>query len=162
MSSDAWQSPPLASEQVDLDAESRRLEAFSRYVPKFYFANGPLSAVSGDSLPLLAESLIWDVSADDFFAVLEKWCYQPEIVNPPVERAEISRDEAATSYKTVTRRLISKRRDKDNDLVERVLFSRSTNGKQRPGNILPKALGGCHSYAVLTTSATDSNLIPDI
>ncbi|KAJ1921321.1 tRNA(Ser) Um(44) 2'-O-methyltransferase [Mycoemilia scoparia] len=122
----------LASESVDLETETKRIEAFSLYSPTFSFPADAKEITSPTITVDVAETPIYDIKTKHFQSVLERWAFNAELIIPPVEKTDVVSDSIMPNpeaqphgvlpFRVIERRLIPKRKNKDPVLHERIQF----------------------------------------
>ncbi|KAG1139007.1 hypothetical protein G6F37_010019 [Rhizopus arrhizus] len=106
----------IEHDSIDLDPQS----LFSQFSPTLFF-DQPVR--TKDDWYILAEQTV-PVTIDAFWKTIERWTAEPELVIPPVEKAEIiSTTEAIDNkIKVILRELIPKRKSKDTNLMEEISY----------------------------------------
>ncbi|KAI9280050.1 hypothetical protein BY458DRAFT_531900 [Sporodiniella umbellata] len=101
-------------DKQDLDPQ----DLFSQFAPKLFF-NNPILANS--NWHILAEQSV-PVKVDSFWQTIERWTAEPELVIPPIEKAEIISITETEGKKVVLRELVPKRKSKDANLREEISY----------------------------------------
>ncbi|EIE86458.1 hypothetical protein RO3G_11169 [Rhizopus delemar RA 99-880] len=106
----------IEHDSMDLDPQS----LFSQFSPTLFF-DQPVR--TKDDWYILAEQTV-PVTMDAFWKTIERWTAEPELVIPPVEKAEILSTSEATEnkIKVILRELIPKRKSKDTNLMEEISY----------------------------------------
>ncbi|KAG1377914.1 hypothetical protein G6F60_006700 [Rhizopus arrhizus] len=106
----------IEHDSMDLDPQS----LFSQFSPTLFFDQ---PVCTKDDWYILAEQTV-PVTIDAFWKTIERWTAEPELVIPPVEKAEIiSTTEAIDNkIKVILRELIPKRKSKDTNLMEEISY----------------------------------------
>ncbi|KAJ1667330.1 tRNA(Ser) Um(44) 2'-O-methyltransferase [Coemansia sp. RSA 1646] len=163
---------PLGAEAMDTRLEGFRLAEFAKFKPNYYLDQDNEVDLAGSRWRILATTDIENSEDAHFLSVIHKWTLAAETVIPPVARTEIveaiDSKELKDAVTHTRRRLIPKRIEKDNVVVEDVVVNRWENGlyarfipcMQDPSDIpfyYPKVFEYAFGYVESNTEAHNSS-----
>ncbi|RCH88933.1 tRNA methyltransferase 44 [Rhizopus azygosporus] len=90
---------------------------FSQFDPTLFFEN----PVPCNEWYILAEQIV-PTSVASFWETIKRWTDEPELVIPPIEKAEIMTISEKDGAQVIQRELVPKRKSKDTNLVEELTY----------------------------------------